>query len=140
PVPRPYSEYGKISTYQVEQSYPDAVGAFVDWLVTRSGWRVQEPGLSDERWVPLQPRHVCILFRRFRRWEGDDVTLGYTRALEARGIPHVLVGGRSFHGREEVLALRHALAAIEWPDDELSIYAALRGPLFALSDDALLVY
>ncbi|MBK7859970.1 MAG: UvrD-helicase domain-containing protein [Archangiaceae bacterium] len=139
PVPRPYSDYGKISGYQVDKSYPDAVGAFVQWLVEESGWRVHEPGPQNAT-VPLQARHVCILFRRFRRWEGDDVTLGYTRALEARGIPHVLVGGRSFHGREEVLALRNALAAIEWPDDELSLYATLRGPLFALSDDQLLVY
>ncbi len=140
PVPRPYSEFGKISAWQVDRSYPDAVGAFIEWVIEKSGWKVQEPGVREERLVPVQARHVCILFRRFRRWEGDDVTLGYTRALEARGIPHVLVGGRSFHGREEVLALRNALAAIEWPDDELSIYATLRGPLFALSDDALLVY
>ncbi len=34
----------------------------------------------------------------------------------------------------------NALAAIEWPDDELSVFATLRGPLFAISDDALLVY
>jgi ATP-dependent exoDNAse (exonuclease V) beta subunit len=140
PVPRPYSEFGKISGYAVDQSYPDAVGAFVDWLVNRSGWRVQEPTAREVRHVPLQARHVCVLFRRFRRWEGDDVTLGYTRALEARGIPHVLVGGRSFHGREEVLALRNALGAVEWPDDELAVYATLRGPLFALCDDQLLVY
>ena len=62
------------------------------------------------------------------------------RALEARRIPHVLVGGRSFHEREEVLALRNALAAIEWPDDELAVFATLRGPFFALGDDALLAF
>ena len=36
--------------------------------------------------------------------------------------------------------LRNALTAIEWPDDELRVYATLRGPLFAFSDDALFVY
>jgi len=55
-------------------------------------------------------------------------------------VPHVLVGGRSFHEREEVLALRNALVAIEWPDDELRVFATLHGPLFALSDGALLAY
>ena len=55
-------------------------------------------------------------------------------------LPHVLVGGRSFHDREEIIALRNALAAIEWPDDELRVYATLRGPLFAFSDDALFAY
>ncbi|MBL8953422.1 MAG: UvrD-helicase domain-containing protein [Myxococcaceae bacterium] len=139
PVPRPYNDYGKVTTWAVDRSYPDAAGAFVDWLVSHSGWKVQDPTAREPKLVPVEARHVCVLFRRFRRGE-SDVTLEYTRALEARGIPHVLVGGRSFHGREEVLALRNALTAIEWPDDELSIYATLRGPLFALSDDALLAY
>jgi ATP-dependent exoDNAse (exonuclease V) beta subunit len=52
----------------------------------------------------------------------------------------VLVGGRSFHECEEVIALRNALAAIEWPDDELSVFATLRGPFFALNDEALLLF
>ena len=42
--------------------------------------------------------------------------------------------------REEVEAIRNALAAIERPDDELSVYATLRGPLFALTDGALLQF
>jgi ATP-dependent exoDNAse (exonuclease V) beta subunit len=50
------------------------------------------------------------------------------------------VGGRSFHDREEVIALRNALTAIEWPDDELKVFATLRGPFFALGDEALLVF
>ena len=52
----------------------------------------------------------------------------------------MLVGGKRFHAREEVEALRNALTAIEWPDDELSVFATLRGPLFALDDDALLAF
>ena len=52
----------------------------------------------------------------------------------ARGIPHVLVGGRAFHEREEVEAIRAALTAIEWPDDELSVFATLRGPFFSIGD------
>jgi len=60
--------------------------------------------------------------------------------LEARRIAHVLVGGRSFHSREEVMALRTAMRAIEWPDDELSVFATLKGPFFALGDEALLIF
>jgi hypothetical protein len=71
---------------------------------------------------------------------GGDMTRGYGEALQARGIPHVLVGGKSFHEREEVETMRTALAAIEWPDDTLSLYATLRGSLFALSDADLLSY
>ena len=52
---------------------------------------------------------------------GQDVTRDYVRALEARDIPHLLWGARSFHEREEVETVRAALNAIEWPDDELFI-------------------
>lgn len=137
PVPRPYGDYGRVVRWRVADSYPDAVGAYVDWLVTKSGWTVSEPG--KETRVPIQPRHICLLFRRFKSFR-DDVTRPYVRALEARRVPHVLVGGRSFHDREEVLAIRNALCAIEWPDDELRVFATLRGPLFALGDDALLAF
>src|SRR4029434_9457995 len=40
----------------------------------------------------------------------------------------------------EVEALRNALAAIERPDDEMAVFATLRGPLLALSDAALLAW
>ncbi len=135
PVPRPYGDYGHVVKWRIDASLPDAAGAFVHWLVTRSGWTVEEGG---ER-VPVEARHVCLLFRRFRSWN-EDVTRPYVRALEARRVAHVLVGGRSFHEREEVLALRNALCAVEWPDDELHVFATLRGPLFALGDDALLAF
>ena len=141
PVPRPYVDYGNramITNYQIEQSFPDAVGAYVDWLVNQSGWTIAERDRPAEL-VPIEPRHVCILFRRFRQFRAD-VTRPYVRALEVRRVPHVLVGGRSFHDREEVLAIRNALCAIEWPDDELRVFATLRGPFFALGDDALLAF
>ena len=135
PVPRPYGERGTAWGRAVEASLPDAVGAFVHWLVRESEWTVTERERPHEP-VPVEARHVCLLFRRFQAW-GDDVTRPYVRALEARAIPHVLVGGRSYFDREEVLAVHNALTAIEWPDDRLSVYAALRGPLFSLGDGAL---
>jgi ATP-dependent helicase/nuclease subunit A len=135
PVPRPYGDYGTIVNFRIDESLPEATGAFIDWLVNQSGWTVAENGET----VPIAARHICILFRRFRNFS-TDVTRPYVRALEARRLPHVLVGGRSFHDREEIIALRNALGAIEWPDDELRVYATLRGPLFAFSDDALFAY
>jgi ATP-dependent helicase/nuclease subunit A len=135
PVPRPYGDYGTIVNFRIDESLPEATGAYVDWLVNQSGWTVEENGST----VPILPRHVCILFRRLRNFSAD-VTRPYVRALEARRLPHVLVGGRSFHDREEILALRNALTTIEWPDDELRVYATLRGPLFAFNDDALFTY
>lgn len=135
PVPSPYSDWGKITGYRIDESYPDAVGAFVEWLVRHSGWTIR----GDEGDEPIRTRHICLLFKRLVSFR-NDVTRPYVRALEARKLPHVLVGGKSFHEREEISQLRSVLTAIEWPDDDLSVYAALRGVFFALGDDLLLVY
>ncbi len=94
---------------------------------------------SSGLWVPVKQEHVCILFRRFTNF-GTDLTQEYVRALEARGIAHLLVGSKSFHRREEVGTLRTALRAVEWPDDELSVFAVLRGSLYAVLDDTLLKF
>ena len=136
PVPEPYGSWWKPTKSAVTGSFPQAVGAFVEWLLQASGWQVQdESGL-----VSIKPRHICLLFKRFHSYYDGDTTRPYVQSLEARRIPHILVGGRSFHDREEVVALRVALEAIEWPDDELSVYAFLRGPLLAVSDEELLCF
>jgi ATP-dependent helicase/nuclease subunit A len=155
PVPEPYG-YRRLSNLAIEKSLPDAVGAFIDWLINESRWKVAErpsqakaslapttargfrPG-ETEHLVPIQARHICLLFRRFVSFQ-EDMTRLYVEALEARGIAHLLVGGRSFHNRAEIETLRAALAAIEWPEDELSVFATLRGSLFAISDEELLEY
>jgi ATP-dependent exoDNAse (exonuclease V) beta subunit len=142
PVPRPRIWRGRPTKPSLAESLPDAVAAFVHWLVKESGWTVTDRERPDQR-SPVQARDVCLLFRRFdtRTNEGVlDVTRPYVQALEARDLPHLLVGGKSFHEREEVESLRTALAAIEWPDDELSVFGTLRGALFAFGDDVLLDY
>ena len=167
PVPKPYGAQ-RVSNVAVEESLPDAVGAYVEWLINKSGWKVADrsafaptsphrfgeagslaplaptaalgfqPG-EREHLVPIQARHICLLFRRFVSYE-QDMTRPYVRSLEARGVPHLLVGGRSFHNRAEIETLRAALAAIEWPEDELSVFASLRGSLFAIADEELMEY
>jgi ATP-dependent helicase/nuclease subunit A len=144
PVPKPYGRGGfgglKASGKAIDDSLPDAVGAYIAWLTEKSGWTVAEKLAdgSDAR-VPLQPRHIAVLFRRFVSF-GEDVTRKYIDAIEARGIPHLIVGGKAFHGREEVETIRASLAAIEWPDDELSVFATLKGSLFAIDDEHLLEF
>jgi ATP-dependent helicase/nuclease subunit A len=137
PVPKPYA-MRYVAARAIEESLPDASGAFVDWLVNQSGWTVTERRDPGRR-VPIEARHICILFRRFVSY-GEDITRKYVEALEARGIRHLLVGGRAFHDRDEIETLRAALMAVEWPDDQLSIFATLRGSLFALGDEELLEY
>ena len=136
PVPYPYGAR-QISKQAIETCLPSTVAAYVEWLIRESGWTVRAPG--TEKVVPIASEHIAILFRRFVSW-GDDVTRDYIHALEARNIPHLLWGARSFHQREEIETVRVALNAIEWPDDDLSLYATLRGGLFAISDNLLLRY
>ncbi len=124
PVPKPYKT--RLSKEAINQCLPDAIGAFIAWL------------LEQKRWE-YQARDIAVLFRR-RTQGGIDLTREYARALEARGVPHLLAGSKSFHRREEVETLRAALTAVEWPEDELSVFATLKGSLFAVADEDLFLY
>jgi ATP-dependent helicase/nuclease subunit A len=134
PVPRPYKT--RIAKEAINQSLPDAIAAYIAWLVNDSGWgAVSEGGIFEK----FRARDVAVLLRR-RTQGGVDLTRDYAKALESRGVAHLLAGSKSFHHREEVETLRVALAAIEWPDDELSVFATLKGSLFAIPDEMLLRY
>jgi ATP-dependent helicase/nuclease subunit A len=137
PVPRPYGR-DYVTKSAIEESLPEAVAAYVNWLIRDSGWKVRDPDGSGEL-VPIASEHIAILFRRFMSF-GRDVTRGYIYELEKRTIPHQLWQARSFHQREEVESLRAALNAIEWPDDELSVFATLKGSLFAVPESVLFRY
>ena len=124
PVPRPYRI--RLAKSAIAESLPDAIAAFVHWLVKHPAWGYKE-------------KDIAVLFRK-RNYGSVDLTRETVRALEARGIPHLLAGSKSFHHREEVETLRAALTAIEWPEDELSVFAALKGSLFAIPDETLFLY
>ena len=136
PMPEPYGSRN-LSNVKIEECSPNAVAAFIQWLCRESRWTVRDR--STGTLVAIRPEHVCILFRRFTNF-GTDLTQEYVRCLEARGIPHLLVGSKSFHRREEIGTLRTALRAIEWPDDELSVFAVLRGGLYAVLDETLVKF
>jgi ATP-dependent helicase/nuclease subunit A len=137
PAPRVYATRD-VSRRVVAESEPEAIVAFTDWLIRESGWTVRDPEQRGAR-VPIRERHICLLFRRLTNY-GVDISREYTRRFESRGISHLLVGSKSFHRREEVESLRAALTAVEWPDDELALYATLRGSLFAINDAQLLKF
>ncbi len=135
PAPRPYGSM-RVSKLAIDACLPETIVAFCDWLVRKSGWKIRDPE-DPAQLLPLSSKHICLLFRRFTNY-GRDITRDYVRGLEAREIPHLLVGSKSFHSREEVETLRAALTAIEWPEDELSVFATLKGSLFAIPDNLLL--
>ena len=79
-------------------------------------------------------------------WEWRDIVLllrattsmgFYERALEERGIPTHVVGGRGYWAQQQVADLRHWLAALANPRDELAVYSMLSSPLAGLSLDAV---
>ncbi len=137
PAPRPYGS-AQISRKAIDACLPETIVAYVEWLIRESGWKVRDAENAGEL-VPISSRHICVLFRRFTNF-GRDISRDYVRGLEAREIPHLLIGSKSFHSREEVETLRAALTAIEWPEDELAVFSTLRGSLFAIPDHVLLQF
>jgi ATP-dependent exoDNAse (exonuclease V) beta subunit len=133
PVPFVQGKRGDVTKTAIEVGAPKATAAFVNWVVNRSGWKVTR---RDGTPSVITESDICILFRRFTA----AVTRDYVRELEAHGIQHVLIGSKSLHDREEVIVLRTALTAVEWPEDTLSVFALARGPLFAVPDQALIKF
>jgi ATP-dependent helicase/nuclease subunit A len=132
PSPRVYGDRGPTKG-AVESALPRAVARFVAWLLRESGLRVEDPELQRE--VPIAPRHIALLFKAVR---GNAAP--YAAALESWRIPHAHLGADSFFERETIVAMSAVLAAIEWPDDELSVYAALKSPFVGITDADLLAY
>src|SRR5207249_8096992 len=54
-VPKPYGRYA-FAKSAVEASLPDAVGAFVEWLLKESGWKVTERQRPGEA-LPISAPH-----------------------------------------------------------------------------------
>jgi ATP-dependent helicase/nuclease subunit A len=74
---------------------------------------------------------IAVLLRSF-----EQVVI-YERALRAAGVPSYTIKGRGFYGSPEVLDLASLLAAIVNPEDSIALAAALRSPLFGISDQCL---
>jgi len=63
----------------------------------------------------------------------------FERALEDRGIPTYVMGGRGYWSQQQVGDLRAYLAALANPLDDLALYTALVSPFGNLSLDALVI-
>jgi ATP-dependent helicase/nuclease subunit A len=61
----------------------------------------------------------------------------YEQALADAGIPYVTIAGRGFYDRQEITDITNLLAFLVSPNDSLRLAAALRSPMFALSDETL---
>ncbi len=61
----------------------------------------------------------------------------YEASFKEAGLPYLTVSGRGYYDRPEVQDLISLLAGLANPGDDLSLAAALRSPLFSLSDETL---
>lgn len=62
----------------------------------------------------------------------------FEQALADANVPYVTIAGRGFYDRQEITDLTSLLAFLVSPNDSLRLAAALRSPIFALSDETLL--
>ena len=102
-----------------------------------TSWRAPEARLLAKRVEELAAeggwdwRDIVLLLRA-------TTSMGfYERALEERGIPTHVVGGRGYWAQQQVADLRHWLSALANPLDELAVYSVLASPLGGLSLDAV---
>ena len=114
----------------------DAGDPFGEAFHGAPAWRAAEARLLakrvDEltRGGPWSYGDVVMLFRA-------TTAMGlFERALEERGIPVHVVGGRGYWGQQQVADLRHWLAALANPLDGLALFSVLASPLAGLSLDA----
>jgi ATP-dependent helicase/nuclease subunit A len=90
--------------------------------------RVSE--LIDEGWAPAD---IVVLMR------ATTDMRAYEKALERRGLPTYVIGGRGYWSHPQVVDLVAYLRALDNPRDEESLYGVLASPLVGVSLDALVV-
>ncbi len=80
---------------------------------------------------PFEYKDAAVLFRAT-----TNLPL-YEEQFKEFGLPYLTVSGRGFYDRQEVQDLLALLAGLANPADDLNIAAALRSPLFSMSDETL---
>jgi ATP-dependent helicase/nuclease subunit A len=111
-----------------------------DWIIEGLGapWRVAEARALAARLERLlasgtAARDVVLLTRAT-----TDLRV-YERALEERGIPTYVIGGRGYWSHPQVIDMVAYLEALANPRAEEALYTVLASPLVGVSSDALVV-
>ncbi|ELY62508.1 UvrD-helicase domain-containing protein [Natronococcus jeotgali] len=79
----------------------------------------------------IEPDDIAILIRSRTHLKK------YERALEDADVPYSVASGIGFYETTEITALLNLFRTLADPGDERALYAALRSPLFGLTDDTL---
>jgi len=102
----------------------------INGVTGEGGPQIVDAATGTKRNVRLSD--IMILLRSM-----TDVEF-YERMLEESDIPHYQVGGKTFFATEDIRGLAFALQAVDDPTDTISLFGALRSPVFGLSDQSLL--
>ncbi len=103
-----------------------------------AAWRVAEARTLADRVADLvadgwAPGEIVVLMR------ATTDMRAYERALERRGLPTYVIGGRGYWSHPQVVDLVAYLRALDNPRDEESFYGVLASPLVGVSLDALVI-
>ncbi len=111
-----------------------------DWELEglASPWRLAEARALAERVAELvadgtAPGEIVVLIR------ATTDMRAYERALEQRGLPTYVIGGRGYWLHPQVLDMVAYLRALANPLDEQSLYTVLTSPLAGAALDAVVV-
>jgi ATP-dependent helicase/nuclease subunit A len=123
-------EEGKPKPESVSVARPREAAAVAEEVVRllRERPLVKDPTSRTLSWVPLQPKHVAILFRT------RTAIPYFERALAERGVPYVTAAAQGFYERAEVLDCMMMLRVLAQPLDDLALAAVLRSPFVGASD------
>ncbi len=113
-------------------------GADWDLEGMASPWRLAEArGLADRVAeivaAGASPGEIVVLMRA-----STDMR-AYERALEQRGLPTYVIGGRGYWAHPQVVDMVAYLRALANPREEEALYGVLASPLVGLSLDGLVI-
>ena len=113
-------------------------GAVYDDEALAAPWRLAEAAALAARLAELvregrAPGEIVVLLR------ATTDMRAYERALEARGLPTYVIGGRGYWAHPQVVDLVCYLRALANPRDEPALYGVIASPLVGASLDALVV-
>ncbi len=135
----PDNRYGRILPFQIEQSLPEAIATFIQFVLQHNQW--QANSCNPDLRAPITLDDIALLFPNAENSANEDTRIPYMKALESRGLPYTAKETlQSFTARDEIRAIHTLLLAIERPHDELTVYATLRGPWFSFSDESLFLF
>ena len=111
-----------------------------DWELEglASPWRLAEARALADRVAELvadgaAPDEIVVLTR------ATTDMRAYERALERRGLPTYVIGGRGYWAHPQVVDMVAYLRALANPRDQQALYGVLASPLVGLSSTALVV-